>query len=344
MRMESPPPSFSSINKLRVRPAGNEIPVAIDLCHRSEQTIRRTGGHPFIQIHDHLVRLRIGLIGMNQIERSVGREIPVVAERARSAYMGRSGDRIPRKIITVVGYFNREIIEVFGSVPVQSPGGNMYPRILTDQRDLFGGGFPCRAESGPPEKQIVRRMMKRIVLFYQRNGPSSIRLPAAGEWNRWPVPALAQTTARQRPGVPSGNGIGARFMIRSRVTEIRSTKRPPCENRYNTALPASPVCVMSCPVASSTIFNTTNLVSATGKQSLRSSRMQPKSSGRSIPDRKKPRGHPLRNRCRTVFTTVSFKRSDPGPEERYSSGRNHPFPATTLRPGRVPQSSPAARR
>ena len=113
----------------------------------------------------------IGLIGMNQIERSVGREIPVVAERARSAYMGRSGDRIPRKIITVVGYFNREIIEVFGSVPVQSPGGNMYPRILTDQRDLFGGGFPCRAESGPPEKQIVRRMMKRIVLFYQRNGP-----------------------------------------------------------------------------------------------------------------------------------------------------------------------------
>ena len=187
----------------------------------------------------------------------------------------------------------------------------MYPRILTDQRDLFGGGFPCRAESGPPEKQIVRRMMKRIVLFYQRNGPVLIRLPAAGEWNRWPVPALAQTTARQRPGVPSGNGIGARFMIRSRVTEIRSTKRPPCENRYNTALPASPVCVMSCPVASSTIFNTTNLVSATGKQSLRSSRMQPKSSGRSIPDRKKPRGHPLRNRCRTVFTTVSFKRSDP---------------------------------
>ena len=108
---------------------------------------------------------------MNQIERSVGREIPVVAERARSAYMGRSGDRIPRKIITVVGYFNREILEVFGSVPVQSPGGDMYPRILTDQRDLFGGGFPCRAESGPPEKQIVRRMMKRIVLFYQRNGP-----------------------------------------------------------------------------------------------------------------------------------------------------------------------------
>ena len=72
---------------------------------------------------------------------------------------------------------------------------------------------------------------------------------------------------------------------------------------------------MSCPVASSTIFNTTNLVSATGKQSLRSSRMQPKSSGRSIPNRKKPRGHPLRNRCRTVFTTVSFKRSDPVPKK-----------------------------
>ena len=55
---------------------------------------------------------------MNQIERSVGREIPVVAERARSAYMGRSGDRIPRKIITVVGYFNREILNLSNSVAV----------------------------------------------------------------------------------------------------------------------------------------------------------------------------------------------------------------------------------
>lgn len=187
-------------------------------------------------------------------------------------------------------------------------------------------------------------MMKRIVLFYQRNGPVFDPASCRGRMEPLARSGIGPDNGTATAGVPSGNGIGARFMIRSRVTEIRSTKRPPCENRYNTALPASPVCVMSCPVASSTIFNTTNLVSATGKQSLRSSRMQPKSSGRSIPDRKKPRGHPLRNRCRTVFTTVSFKRSDPVPKKDTLRDRNHPFPATTLRPGRVPQSSPAARR
>ena len=100
-----------------------------------------------------------------------------------------------------------------------------------------GGGFPCRAESGPPEKQIVRRMMKRIVLFYQRNGPVFDPASCRGRMEPLARSGIGPDNGTATAGRTVGNGIGARFMIRSRVTEIRSTKRPALRKQvqYGTA-------------------------------------------------------------------------------------------------------------
>ena len=73
--------------------------------------------------------------------------------------MGRSGDRIPRKIITVVGYFNREIIEAvsYTHLDVYKRQVVVLERLLQplDERTLAGTRSAGNADDRNVHDKIV---------------------------------------------------------------------------------------------------------------------------------------------------------------------------------------------
>ena len=149
--------------------------------------------------------------------------------------------------------------------------------------------------------------MKRIVLLLsaKRPGLRSGSL-GAGEWNSWPAPALAHADGTAAAGrTRRATGTGARCTIRSRVTKDSADETAASgENRYNTALPASPG-LRDVPPRRFVhdLQHDEPRLPFPEDSRLRSSRMQPdKAADRSMPDRERPRGHPPRNRCRAVFT------------------------------------------
>ena len=156
-------------------------------------------------------------------------------------------------------------------------------------------------------------------------------------------------TARQRPGALDGQrdrrtlhdplpGHGELGRRNGRLRERTGTTR---------RCPPLPVSVMSRPVASSTIFSTTNLVlPSTGGQSLS---ILPDAAGQAAEGadrhRERPRGHPPREQMSSrIHHPCRSDGSDPAPQNiaadtlRASRPNQSISPTTTLRPGRVPSA------
>lgn len=127
---------------------------------------------------------------MDQIERFVGREVPVIMERAGPANPGRTRDRVSDKVIAVVRYLDGEVTAVL-RIRRSSPRTVM--RILAFLRARVitsGPAAPTGASRACPKNRSSGRAVKGVLSLDQRNGPLFDPAPLGGRMEQLARPCI----------------------------------------------------------------------------------------------------------------------------------------------------------